>query len=181
MTELFESDIKKYTKVDKKGRLRSFIDFLCDDCAKKSTQRIDEFHRRGKLCRGCKRRRQSSDSFENKNLDLVCAASLLSRLKKRYLFKGLTSNLTPEEVLSLFKDKCHYCGSYNSNKYIYKQPHYTHIFNYNGIDRINSKKGYIKGNVLSCCKKCNLAKSDLSYDEFLEHIKKIYANLLLRK
>jgi hypothetical protein len=179
--ELFDFDIKKYTKVDTKGRLRTFVDFICTDCDKKTTQRIDEYNRRGKLCRKCKKRILSVNNFESKDLELVCAKSLLSRLKKRYLYKGLTSNLNVDEVLELFKSKCHYCGVLNSNKYIYKQPFFTHIFYYNGIDRINSKKGYIKGNVLPCCKKCNLAKSDMKYDEFIEHIKLIYANLLLRK
>lgn len=179
--ELFDFDIKKYTKVDTKGRLRTFVDFICTDCYKNTTQRVDEFNRKGKLCRKCKNKKSSAKELESKDLELICANSLLSRLKKRYLHKGLTSNLNGKEVLELFKSKCHYCGNLNSNKYIYKQKFFTHIFYYNGIDRIDSKKGYIKGNVLPCCKKCNLAKSDMRYDEFIEHIKLIYANLLLRK
>lgn len=179
--ELFEFDIKKYTKVDTKGTLRTYVDFICTDCKKQTTQRIDEYHRKGSLCRFCKRRIQSINGFENKNLELICANTLLSRLKKRYLYKGLTSNLTGDEVYKLFKSECHYCGVLNSNKYIYKQQHYSHMFYYNGIDRIDSKKGYIRNNVLPCCKKCNLAKSDMKYDEFIEHIKLIYANILLRK
>ena len=177
--ELFEFDIKKYTKIDKNGLLRTYVDFICDDCNKKSTQRIDEFHRKGKLCRFCKRRIQSINTFEAKDLELICANTMLSRLYKRYLHRGLTSNLNGEEALKLFKDKCHYCGIKNSNKYIYKQPHFSHIFFYNGIDRIDSSKGYIKGNILSCCKRCNVAKSDMKYDEFIELIKRIYANLSL--
>jgi hypothetical protein len=179
--ELFEFDIKKYTKIDKNGQLRSFVDFICDDCNKKTTQRIDEFHRKGKLCRLCKRRRQSINEFESKDLELVCSRSLLSRLKKRYLFKGLTSNLKDTECLVLFKQNCHYCNERPSNKYIYKQPHFSHIFYYSGLDRIDSKKGYLKDNVVPCCAKCNKAKSDMKYYEFIEHIKKIYANILLRK
>lgn len=179
--ELFEFDIKKFTKIDSKGRLRSFVKFKCDNCNKETTQRIDEFHRKGKLCRACKRRNQSIEEFKGKNIDLVCAKSLLSRLYKRYNYKGLSSNLNGFEALKLFKEECHYCGVKNSNKYIYKQNHFSHIFFYNGIDRIDSSKGYIRGNVLSCCKRCNIAKSDMKYDEFIEHIKRIYANILLRK
>lgn len=29
-------------------------------------------------------------------------------------------------------------------------------------------------NVVSCCKHCNLAKSDMSQQDFLNHIKRIY-------
>jgi len=179
--ELFEFDIKKFTKIDKNGRLRSVVEFICDDCKKKSIQRIDEYKRKGKLCRNCKRQRQSLNEFKEKDIELICANSLLARLKKRYIHKGLSSNLTGDEVLKLFKDKCHYCGDYNSNTYIYKQNHFSTIFRYNGIDRVDSKKGYIRGNVVTCCKKCNIAKSDMPYNDFINHIKKIYANLLLRK
>ena len=178
---LIEQNIKKFTRIDNKGRLRSIVEFLCIDCNKLSEQRIDEFNRCGALCRMCKRRRQSIKEFNDKNIDLVCAKSLLSRLNKRYQFKGLTSNLTGQEALDLFKSECHYCGIKNSNKYIYKQPHFSHIFYYNGIDRINSKKGYIKGNVVSCCKRCNVAKNDMDYNEFINLVKRIYAHILLRK
>lgn len=176
-----EVNQKNYTKIDSHGRLRSFVQFNCQDCKNETHQRLDEFHRKGALCRMCKRRRQSIKEFKTKNIDVVCATTLLSRLKKRYLFKGLTSNLTVDETLNLFKSECHYCGIKNSNKFIYKQPHFSHIFYYNGIDRIDSKKGYIRGNVVSCCKRCNIAKSDLPYNEFIELIKRINAHLLLRK
>lgn len=177
--ELFHTEYKKYTKIDKNGLLRSYVDFICKDCNKLTTQRIDEYKRKGNLCRSCKRRIQSINEFNTKNIELVCATTLLSRLYKRYAFKGLTSNLNGVEALELFKDKCHYCGIKNSNKFIYKQPHFSHIFYYNGIDRIDSSKGYIKGNILSCCKRCNIAKSDMKYHEFIELIKRIYANLSL--
>lgn len=41
-------------------------------------------------------------------------------------------------------------------------------FLYNGIDRVDSKKGYVAGNVVTCCRNCNQAKSDKSIDEFEE-------------
>jgi hypothetical protein len=45
---------------------------------------------------------------------------------------------------------------------------------YNGIDRVDSTKGYFNENVVSCCKVCNRAKSNLSLDEFKEWISKVY-------
>ena len=35
---------------------------------------------------------------------------------------------------------------------------------YNGIDRIDNKLGYIKGNMTPCCKICNHAKHDLTFE-----------------
>mgnify|MGYP001564791745 CR=1 FL=1 len=48
------------------------------------------------------------------------------------------------------------------------------IIRHNEIDRIDSSRGYFIDNVVSCCHKCNLAKSTLSREQFLEHIIKIY-------
>ena len=44
------------------------------------------------------------------------------------------------------------------------------------IDRINSKKGYEKGNCLPCCKKCNTIKLDMSLTNLYSHIEKILKN-----
>ena len=42
-----------------------------------------------------------------------------------------------------------------------------------GIDRIDSSNGYILSNIVPCCEKCNIAKGEMSIDEFREHITKI--------
>jgi len=44
----------------------------------------------------------------------------------------------------------------------------------NGLDRIDSTKQYTKENTVSCCKRCNHAKNDMSVSEFKNHINKIY-------
>lgn len=46
-----------------------------------------------------------------------------------------------------------------------------------GIDRIDSNKGYIVGNCVPCCSRCNSAKNDMSHEEFLEWVKRIYNHL----
>lgn len=43
-----------------------------------------------------------------------------------------------------------------------------------GIDRIDSSKGYVIGNVRACCKMCNIAKSVVSEQEFKDWIQRIY-------
>lgn len=39
-----------------------------------------------------------------------------------------------------------------------------------GIDRIDSKKGYVMSNCVSCCTTCNSMKLDLTFKDFFEHI-----------
>ena len=37
-----------------------------------------------------------------------------------------------------------------------------------GLDRLDNEVGYIIGNVVSCCKKCNMARGLLSQREFID-------------
>jgi hypothetical protein len=46
-------------------------------------------------------------------------------------------------------------------------------FLYNGIDRIDTHKGYVTSNVVSCCQMCNVMKWKYSKEEFLEHLERI--------
>jgi hypothetical protein len=167
----------KFTQFDHNGRLRSMIQFLCENCNNETIQRLEEVKRRGYLCKSCKLKQNSQNEFYHKDLELTCAKVLKSRMNKRYNKRGLGCTLSGEEILSLVKSKCHYCGSKNSNHFKYKQPNFEYNFYYNGIDRIDSSIGYIQGNVVSCCKTCNIAKMDMNYNDFINHIKKIYNNL----
>jgi len=84
-------------------------------------------------------------------------------------------DLTLEQFKKITKQKCHYCGIEPKQetgrvKYANANGDYIH----NSIDRKDNTKGYIIGNVLPCCKFCNHLKSNFSYEEFLEQVKKIF-------
>lgn len=68
----------------------------------------------------------------------------------------------------MIKSSCYYCDCDPSTKY-----KYTDLY-YNGIDRLDNDKGYIESNVVTCCKTCNYAKKDMSRDEFLSWIERVY-------
>ena len=72
----------------------------------------------------------------------------------------------------LTSQNCCYCGHPPANRH----KSATSIFVYNGIDRIQSNRGYEEGNVAPCCKVCNRAKSDMSVAEFLA-----WARLVVRQ
>lgn len=74
--------------------------------------------------------------------------------KRNYYFE-----LTQDEVKELCLGECYYCGTLPNL--------------YNGIDRVDNEIGYTIDNVVSCCKICNIAKNNLSADDFLAHIHKI--------
>jgi len=103
--------------------------------------------------------------------------SLYTVYKSNARNRGYDFNLTLEEFNSLITQPCHYCGQEPevlnggslSDRRDKSQPNlYT-----NGIDRIDSTKGYTVENCVPCCSKCNLMKNTYSVDEFLNHVKKI--------
>lgn len=165
------------TGIDNIGRLRSYTIYNCDNCGVECKTRNDVFERRKGICKKCLLEKIAIKNQSNKDFEIVCSNLLHSQLNRRYSKKGFFCNIKGEKLLKLLKSNCHYCNSTPSNLMKYKQKYYNYEFSYNGLDRIDSSKGYIYENVVPCCKKCNLAKSDMSYQDFINHIKKIYKNI----
>lgn len=90
--------------------------------------------------------------------------------------RNIVWDLTYEEAILLLKSNCHYCGrkpnksfnSYTQRKFSEQKNKFEILCN--GIDRIDSNLGYVKNNVVSCCKICNFAKNNLTCDEFMSWI-----------
>lgn len=86
--------------------------------------------------------------------------------------RNLVFTLKREDFSKLIFDDCYYCGC-PPDKTINNKALNGSIF-YNGIDRLDSSEGYTRSNCVSCCKKCNYAKRDMSYDDFIELVCQIY-------
>lgn len=69
------------------------------------------------------------------------------RGKAAALWQGKEWTITEEEYTSLIGNPCAIHGEKTSEWGI-------------GLDRIDSSKGYVPGNVQPCCKECNRIKSD---------------------
>ena len=94
--------------------------------------------------------------------------------------RGLEFTITKEQLKVWTKQACVYCGdtesastTHTSGKYIAKETLENSRYNYNGLDRVDSSKGYTPDNVVVCCKRCNWMKNDMTQPDFLAHIKKI--------
>ena len=85
--------------------------------------------------------------------------------KRHAVDRGVEWRLSREEVEELISQKCVYCGTEPSNVKKTKNT-LGEGLRYSGIDRVDSTKSYEKGNVVPCCKLCNLAKRDLGVEEF---------------
>jgi 5-methylcytosine-specific restriction endonuclease McrA len=103
----------------------------------------------------------------------------ISRLIKRYRYNarnvGLEFNLTRDQVLKITSSNCAYCGSYPIT-----HRNETGSYRWNGMDRIDRRKGYNADNVQPCCWPCNFAKGKSTQDEFLSLIKRIYEHRFLK-
>jgi hypothetical protein len=101
-------------------------------------------------------------------------------IKRRSKKLNLPYDISIEYFEELINKPCYYCGLSNSKKsrdHNYKNTFVSDtILNLNGIDRIDNNIGYIKSNVVTCCKKCNYAKNIMSQKEFKEFIIKLYNN-----
>ncbi len=114
---------------------------------------------------GCLQREVASEYGKNNLLPDGRAAKnaawndYLYRCQKKKRVWGLSK----EAFEDLITRKCHYCGSLPMN-------------GLNGIDRLDSSRGYEVGNVTPCCSVCNRMKGDMPMDKFLEHILLIQAS-----
>ena len=98
------------------------------------------------------------------------------RLYKMYKRKAEKRNkqfkLELDEFAKLIKSNCYYCN--NEPSQVLEQQKSSNIqIIYNGIDRVDSSLGYLKENCVPCCKWCNFSKSNMSYDDWINHMEKI--------
>jgi|SRR6267154_2538943 len=84
-----------------------------------------------------------------------------SNLRKSAKQRKLELTLTFDEFCGLISQPCFYCKGLLPEAG-------------SGVDRINSSIGYILENCRPCCTNCNLAKSDMTEDEFRKWIMKVY-------
>ncbi len=85
--------------------------------------------------------------------------------------RGLSFELTKDEFNAIITQRCFYCGS-KPEQILYKQGMQSK-FLYNGIDRINNDIGYEIGNVIPCCRFCNMAKGRHTFSEFEKWIERL--------
>jgi hypothetical protein len=89
--------------------------------------------------------------------------------------RGFIFDLSKDQFRKIIEQPCFYCGQEKFTKT--QQKNCNGYFESNGVDRIDSNKGYLLDNCVPCCSVCNKMKLDLSVDKFYEHIEKILQHL----
>ena len=149
---------------DRKGKSAYW---LCKcDCGKNKEIRTDDLRTGNTTSCGCLTTLPEGESAKK---------WLYNHIKYDAIKRGYFFELTFLDFGILTKQNCYYCGI---EPYIKTDRTKTNRSNgeyiYNGIDRKDNKKGYILDNCVPCCKICNRMKSDMTYEEFINHIKKIF-------
>lgn len=78
--------------------------------------------------------------------------------------RGKSFEISQELFENIRIQECYLCGKQNSAQHK------------NGIDRVDNSKGYIEGNIMSCCWDCNGMKRDYTFDDLLAKMAKICEN-----
>lgn len=105
---------------------------------------------------------------------------LKNRKYKEYLDgalkRGLPFELTFDQFINLFEQNCHYCGAeprVHEGELQYMNSALK-PYRHNGIDRVDTSKGYTLDNCVPCCSICNYAKHDLKESDFYDWIHKAH-------
>lgn len=155
--------LKKETKTD--GRGNPYYLFKCD-CGNETVSNLYHVTSGATTSCGCYHKERISRPPGQAALT-AAYAQYRSNSRKR----NLPFQITIEEFKEITAKSCYYCGSPPKN--VNKQKGVTGNFVYSGIDREDNTKGYIKDNIIPCCKICNRAKGALSKEDFLSWISKV--------
>jgi hypothetical protein len=141
------------------------IKWLCQcDCGNQTVVRTYNLGRTGSC--GCSRKHGQDISYN----------TLYLRYKNSAKRRNLHFSISITDLIHISKQPCHYCKRLYVCKLV-SNPQRTNqqskneqLIYYNGIDRKDNTKGYVLENCLPCCKVCNRAKNNSSYEEFMEWI-----------
>lgn len=97
--------------------------------------------------------------WQKKNINAKLSAS-----KDQSQKRNLTWELTDDEAKDMMTSECTYCGFLDLDIIT------------NGIDRLDSSKGYILDNCVPCCKECNYLKGSYDPVTFFKKCKQIVSH-----
>ena len=151
---------------------RLFYKVKCLKCGSELIMRKDSIlGASDKGCIKCKGNNKIPNSNSIKNI-------LFGHYKSMAIYRGLHWDLTKEQFNNLISENCYYCGNTPKEQQSLKRYNKTGIpVLTNGVDRIDSNKGYSIDNCVPCCTICNRMKLNYSLTDFQQHINQIYNHM----
>lgn len=171
------------TAVEATGRKSSRVQDLwlfrctCGKIVEKAASQVFNDHKKGiHITCGSKQ----CKNLHRLGTDRATVCGIMAQYRTGAKKRNFDFILTEVVVKALINGVCFYCGSPPANMYRYREIPDV-IRKYSGIDRVDSSKGYIPGNVVSCCQQCNIAKNKLSISEFDEWVKRVFTRMGTRE
>lgn len=157
----------------KDNKKRAAFEFLCEcgnivvargkDVKDEKIKSCGCLHSETSRNQGYKNRLEGSQAIVN---------NIWNRFNQNASRRNIYVGINKTQMEQFLKQDCTYCGSNSSSTYKSKN-NYCREYAYNGIDRINSSKGYVPENCVACCKYCNWAKNKQSVEEFEQWIDRL--------
>jgi 5-methylcytosine-specific restriction endonuclease McrA len=122
---------------------------------------------------GCRQvnRQQLTPHYLLRTPEDAATSRVFSHYMAKCRAKSVSFQLTAQQFRDLTTSPCHYCGEVYTRAVVYKQKSGVKTsvsLPLNGVDRKDSSKGYELENAVSCCPRCNRAKNDTPYNQFLQ-------------
>lgn len=103
--------------------------------------------------------------------------SLIAIYRKNARKREIKFELTEDQFRILTKSNCGYFGSIPLGIHHASGKIHKAAYIYNGVDRVINEGNYSLDNCISCCKHCNIAKTNRTVNEFKEHVENMYNHM----
>lgn len=165
---------------------RGEVQFICQcDCGNVLTVTGSKLRNNGVKSCGCLKKETSLENIKKATQFIKGNALLRDRsiiikrriynetIVRRHRKKGFNKEelIDFETFSSLVDQNCFFCGSQPCLIRYDRLENSNVSVNHQGLDRIDSNKGYNIDNVVPCCQTCNQAKNILTIEEFYKWIK----------
>lgn len=159
--------ILSLSHIDEKGRKFYNVKCKCGKEKKINGGLIKSGNTKSCGCYGTKLRKSKRISEHHCEI-----TAIILQYKRHAKSRNLSFELDRDFVKNIVSKNCNYCGIAPSN--FMKTKNSIVGFAFNGIDRVDSTKNYLECNVVPCCKMCNNAKSNYTYEVFLDWVIRVY-------
>src|SRR5579872_1915065 len=147
--------------------------YLCKcDCGNEKRVSCSNLKSTTRSCRCLQKELVSKRTRKSSGYSIL--TSIVTYYKRNAKLRNLQWDLSRSVVAELIMLPCYLCGRQNQTG---TKTKYGDVLFHNGIDRLDNTKGYTLANSVPCCKTCNLAKNDLSFEEFKNWVEVIYGSL----